>query len=144
MKFKSWLVVLPLVASAFTAGWFANRPHSEIVGSWYAVTAGAPYDDHVLQFDNSGNVLINNPGRVQEQPDGSGTNDSVGVGAWRYDHGKYLFDFMELNAVQGTNTPAPQTEITFVVTFDSHGLWSGVWAGGGHNGTIHAVRKITV
>ena len=143
-KVKSWAVVLPLIASAFAAGWFANRSHAEIVGSWYAVTEGAPYDDHVLQFDNSGNVLINNPSRVQERPDGTGTNDSVGVGAWRYDHGKYLFTFMELNAVQGTGTPAPQTEITFVVTFNSQGLWAGTWAGGGHTGTIHAVRKITV
>lgn len=144
-KLKTWLAVLPLVASAFTAGMLtAANPHSEIVGSWYAVTAGAPYDDHVLQFDNSGNVLINNPSRVQENPDGSGTNDSVGVGAWRYDHGKYVFRFMELNSVQGTNIPAPQTEIAFVVTFDSDGLWSGTWSGGGHTGTIRAVRKITV
>jgi hypothetical protein len=121
-----------------------HHSHSEIVGSWYATTAGAPYDDHVLQFDNSGNVLINNPSRVQEQPDGSGTNDSVGVGAWKYDHGKYVFNFLELNAKQGTGIPAPPTEIRFEVTFDSHGLWSGTWSGGGHNGTIRAVRKITV
>ena len=143
-KAKAWLVILPLVASsAFAAGTFSARPHSQIVGSWYAVTAGAPYDDHVLQFDDSGNVLINNPSRMQEQPDGSGTNDSVGVGAWRYDRGRYVFTFMELNAVQGSNVAAPQTEIRFVVTFDAHGLWAGPWSGGGHSGTIHAVRKIT-
>lgn len=138
-----WFIVSSVAAgTAFVAG--ASHPHSQIVGSWYAVTAGAPYDDHVLQFDDSGNVLINNPSRVQEQSDGTGTNDSVGVGAWKYEHGKYVFNFMELNAVQGTSTPAPQTEIDFVVAFGSDGLWSGTWSGGGHTGTIHAVRKITV
>jgi hypothetical protein len=145
---KSLLVAASLIVSGFTFGAAtttnANSSHSKIVGSWYAVTEGAPYDDHVLQFDDSGNVLINNPSRVQEQPDGTGTNDSVGVGSWKYDHGVYVFNFMELNAVQGTNIVAPQTEIKFWVTFDQNGLWSGTWSGGGHTGTIHAVRKITV
>jgi hypothetical protein len=135
--------IVPLIASAFAAGALFPTSHSEIVGSWYAVTTGAPYDDHVLQFDDSGNVLINNPSRVQEQPDGSGTNDSIGVGAWKREHGKFLFTFMELNAVQGTNVAAPQTEIRFVVTFDHTHLWRGTWSGGGHTGTISAVRKIT-
>ena len=117
---------------------------SEIVGSWYAVTTGAPYDDHLLQFDSRGNFLITNPSRVQERPDGTGTNDSVGMGAWRREREHYVFKFVELNAVQGTGTPAPQTEIDFIVTFDSDGLWSGTWSGGGHSGTIKAVRKISV
>lgn len=146
-KLRPLIAVAFFVTSAFTIGTATaniNRLRSEIVGSWYAVTAGAPYDDHVMQFDDSGNVLINNPSRVQEQADGNGTNDSIGVGSWKYDHGKYVFTFMELNAVQGTNIVAPQTEIRFVVTFGSDGLWSGPWSGGGHTGTIHAVRKITV
>lgn len=146
-KLKSLLIVVPLIASGFVAGAAtasqpAADPHAKIVGSWYARTAGAPYDDHVLQFDSSGNVLINNPSRVQERPDGSGTNDSVGVGAWRFSHGAYVFNFVELNAVQGSAIPAPQTEISFVVTFGSDGLWHGTWSGGGHTGTIDAVRKI--
>lgn len=117
---------------------------NSIVGSWYAVTTGAPYDDHVLQFDYSGNVIISNPSRVQERPDGTGTNDSIGVGAWKYDRGEYVFNFVELNAVQGTGTPAAQTEIRFEVHFTPSGLWRGTWTGGGHEGTIEAVRKITV
>lgn len=144
---KYSLVSIVLLASGFAANLLvsnANNSHSEIVGSWYAVTTGAPYDDHVLQFDASGNVLISNPSRVQEQADGNGTNDSVGVGAWKYDHGKYVFNFMELNAKQGTNIPTPQTEIVFTVTFGSDKLWHGTWSGGGHTGTINAVRKITI
>lgn len=117
---------------------------SKIVGSWYATTVGAPYADHVLQFSSDGNVLISNPSRVQENSSGTGTNDSVGVGAWKYDRGEYVFNFVELNAVQGTGTPAPQTEIKFIVTFTPDGLWHGTWSGGGHTGSIQAVRKITV
>src|SRR5262245_31016166 len=90
----------------------------DIVGSWFVDVDGAPFRPHLMQFHEDGTFLSFNPSRVQEKPDGSGVNDSAGVGVWErlthhpdraYD---YVLSFVELNAVQGTGTSVASLQVT--------------------------------
>lgn len=98
-----------------------SRPES-IVGTWSVNVAGARYAPHLFQFDDNGNMLSTNPQRVQENPDGSGVNDSIGMGRWRKVHGHYEGRFLELNSHQGTSTPAGTLTVTWSITIDHNHL----------------------
>lgn len=95
---------------------------SSIVGTWQVIVAGARYAPHLFQFSQDGGMISTNPQRVQENPDGSGVNDSIGLGEWRRVAQHYEGTFVELNSHQGTSTPAGTLTVTWSITIKNDHL----------------------
>lgn len=120
LNFISTVQTAGVALLMFTTGMFAgtsskpdHSPRPSILGAWAVDVQGAAYAPHLFVFLDSGVVLTTNPSRVQEKPDGTGVNDSLGMGTWRESRGQIQGTFLQLNARQGTPTP----DQTLIVTF---------------------------
>lgn len=88
-----------------------------IVGVWRAVTTDAPYPDHLMTVHSDFTWTITNPTNVEQGPDLSGINDSVGMGRWRRRRShlgarqEYELQFWQLNAHADTHLPAPDLTV---------------------------------
>jgi hypothetical protein len=94
----------------------ASAPADDIVGSWDVTVTGAPFAPHLMST---------NPSRVQEKSNGTGSNDSIGLGSWSAVPGKphtYQGAFEELNTKQGTSTPVDTLLVTWVITISGDHL----------------------
>lgn len=85
-----------------------------IVGTWTAKTTDAPYPDHLITFHEDFTWAITNPTNVEQGPDLSGINDSVGMGRWRQRRShvpgmwqEFEAQFWQLNAHASSHLPAP-------------------------------------
>lgn len=92
---------------------------SKIVGAWYVDAIGAPYVPHQFTFHADGTLLTTNPTNVQENPNSphGGTNDSVGMGAWRIvteRRRRYVIGtFKQLNAFAEGHAPTDTLSVSF-------------------------------
>ncbi len=95
-------------------------------GIWLAETTDAPYPDHLITFHNDWTFTITNPTNVEQGPDLSGINDSVGIGRWRRRRShlrlnqEYECQFWQLNAHADTHLPAPLLTVAFRLFIDPH------------------------
>jgi hypothetical protein len=120
-KVNNLLAAILMASATVTGVACANKPapehqKSSIVGSWVVDVQGAAFAPHLFVFTDDGVVLTTNPSRVQEKADGSGVNDSLGMGTWRLmrrSHDVYEGTFLQLNATQGTPVPAATLIVTF-------------------------------
>lgn len=106
----------------FTTGMFAgtsgqsnHQPRPSILGAWSVDVQGAAYAPHLFVFLDNGVVLTTNPSRVQEKADGTGVNDSLGMGTWREKNNRFEGTFLQLNAVQGSPVPAATLIVSFKI-----------------------------
>jgi hypothetical protein len=127
--FAAFLAVAFLLVLDFSAEGLCEQEgaaqadsRSSIVGTWQVTVAGARYAPHLFQFSQDGAMLSTNPQRVQENPDGSGVNDSIGMGQWRRVGRHFEGRFVELNAHQGTSTPAGTLTVTWSITIKADHL----------------------
>lgn len=123
--------MIAALTAALALGTFAGATYQNehdqreaIVGTWSVQVDGARYAPHLFQFGADGGMISTNPQRVQENPDGSGVNDSIGLGQWRKVGKHYEGRFLELNSHQGTSTPAGTLTVTWSITID-HGHLTG-------------------
>lgn len=136
------LLLLPVLLATLTLGLAvaglptanANNDRDDLVGAWSVDADGAPYAPHLFTFNEDGTMLTTNPTNVQEDPAAphGGTNDSVGMGAWKFKkvHGHdsvYIGTFYQLNANADDHTPTDSLEVTFKIkvtgdTFDGVAL----------------------
>ena len=129
---KKLAVIAVVAVATVTAGFSANALQgtasadhpADIVGAW-EVTAVAPYAPHLFTFNGDGTMLTTNPTNVQENParPHGGTNDSVGMGAWRVveDNGDRYIEgtFEQLNAFADDHQPADKLSVSFKVKVSS-------------------------
>jgi hypothetical protein len=117
----------------------ANSPN--VVGAWQVDAIGAPYVPHLFTFAADGTMFTTNPTNVQEDPSAphGGTNDSVGMGAWRRDGRSIVGTFYQLNAFADNHQPTDSLEVRFkiqvngdqltgdwlIVAFDARGTFVG-------------------
>jgi hypothetical protein len=115
------------VKSSANGDWNHSSYNStRIVGAW-EVDADAPYRPHLFTFHSDGTMSSTNPTNVQESLTalGGGTNDSVGMGAWKVttegnDH-FVVGTFEELNAVATTHLPTDTLSVSFKVKLSADG-----------------------
>jgi len=103
----------------------ALAPADDIVGSWDVTVTGAPFAPHLFAFTGGGVMISTNPSRVQEKKDGTGSNDSIGLGSWSPvpdKPGTYQGAFEELNTKQGSATPVDTLLVTWVITISGDHL----------------------
>ena len=119
-KFNHWLSIVAVMALSIgvlvSCGKKEAPPRPAIIGAWTLTVEGAAFAPHQFVFLEGGVVLTTNPSRVQEKPDGTGVNDSLGMGTWRATSkaiDTFEGTFTQLNAIQGTGTPADTLIVTF-------------------------------
>jgi hypothetical protein len=120
-KSKLGAAVVGIVAAiALLAAQPATADHggSSVVGTWTVTAAGAQYPPHLFQFSSDRTMLTTNPTNVQERVDAphGGTNDSVGMGAWKArGNGVFTGKFLQLNAFADNHLPAGTLVVTFTI-----------------------------
>lgn len=117
-------VALLMFTTGMLAGTSSKPDHSprpSILGAWTVDVQGAAYAPHLFVFLDNGVVLTTNPSRVQEKADGTGVNDSLGMGTWREKNGQIQGTFLQLNALQGTPTPDQTLIVAFRIKVSGNG-----------------------
>lgn len=99
----------------------AHHDEQDLVGAWSVDAQGAPYAPHLFTFNEDGTMLTTNPTNVQEDsaaPHG-GSNDSVGMGAWKFkkthDKDTFIGTFYQLNANADDHTPTDSLSVSFKI-----------------------------
>jgi hypothetical protein len=141
------VIVAALVVFIVNATDKANADSPDVVGAWQVDAVGAPYVPHLFTFTGDGTMFTTNPTDVQENPAAphGGTNDSVGMGAWRHDGRSIVGTFYELNAFADNHQPTDTLEVRFKITVSGDHL-TGDWlivafdARGTFNGTRLVVK----
>lgn len=118
---------LVLAAGAAQNATAAGCEQKQLVGAWQVTADGAPYQPHLFIFHADGTMLTTNPTNVQESATKAhgGTNDSVGMGAWKCIRGKtpsIVGTFMQLNANADDHTPTESLSVTFRITTSKDGF----------------------
>lgn len=130
----------------FTASANGGPDSYSIVGAWEGEAIGAKYADHLFEFNSDGTMLSTNPTDVQLDPTAAngGTNDSVGMGAWRdIGYNQFSYRFIERNANAADHTPAGDLVVTGVITVRGNsfrGTAAATVDGQTHQATLTGVR----